>query len=196
MKTILYPLAEQLINLWCAELRDEYHIYIQAFPAIILEGEPHTLDITGEHYLFHSCAPIPETVIEHASRSRKIALFNKEIVYYYTVSNHNGTIVISVDMSSMIYGRSRVHIADVEYSRNEDQWIISASRYARASEADGFKGTIKECCLRIVDIEMQLGSPYDSMRRSYYDKYQDAMDRMLEIAIDPDGIRFNNYFGI
>lgn len=126
----------------------------------------------------------------------KVAIFNKEMVYFYKVTEHDGDVCISIGMSSLIYGRSNVHIADVIRPRKARDWEIKTLKYSRASEANGFKASLSECFRKIVDIELRSESPYESMKRAYPEEWHRAMHRQFIINLTPDGIRFNDYFGI
>lgn len=126
----------------------------------------------------------------------KVAIFNKEMVYFYKVTEHDGDVYISIGMSSLIYGRSNVHIADVIRPRNARDWEIKTLKYSRASEANGFKASLSECFRKIVDVEFRSESPYESMKRAYPEELHRAMHRQFIINLTPDGIRFNDYFGI
>ena len=126
----------------------------------------------------------------------KVAIFNKEMVYFYKVTENDGDVCISIGMSSLIYGRSNVHIADVIRPRNAGDWEIKTLTYSRASEANGFKASLSECFRKIVDIELRSESPYESMKRAYPEEWHRAMHRQFIINLTPDGIRFNDYFGI
>ena len=118
------------------------------------------------------------------------------MVYFYKVTEHDGDVYISIGMSSLIYGRSNVHIADVIRPRNARDWEIKTLKYSRASEANGFKASLSECFRKIVDIEFRSESPYESMKRAYPEELHRAMHRQFIINLTPDGIRFNDYFGI
>ena len=126
----------------------------------------------------------------------KVAIFNKEMVYFYKVTEHDGDVCISIGMSSLIYGRSNVHIADIIRPRNARDWEIKTLKYSRASETNGFKSSLSECYGKIVDIELRSESPYESMKRAYPEEWHRAMHRQFIINLTPDGIRFNDYFGI
>jgi hypothetical protein len=126
----------------------------------------------------------------------KVAIFNKEMVYFYKVTEHDGDVYISIGMSSLIYGRSNVHIADVIRPRNARDWEIKTLKYSRASEANGFMASLSECFRKIVDIELRSESPYESMKRAYPEEWHAVMHRQFIINLTPDGIRFNDYFGI
>ena len=126
----------------------------------------------------------------------KVAIFNKEMVYFYKVTEHDGDVCISIGMSSLIYGRSNVHIADVIRPRNARDWEIKTLKSSRASEANGFKASLSECFRKIVDIELRSESPYESMKRAYPEEWHRAMHRQFIINLTPDGISFNDYFGI
>lgn len=143
----------------------------------------HTEDIFP--YIFKSGHYVP-----------KVAIFNKEMVYFYKVTEHDGDVCISIGMSSLIYGKSNVHIADIVRPRNARDWEIKTFEYSRASKANGFKSSLSECYRKIVDIELRSESPYESMKRAYPEEWHAMMARPFVINLTPDGIRFNDYFGI
>ena len=92
--------------------------------------------------------------------------------------------------------RLDVHIADVIRPRKVCDWEIKTLKYSRASEANGFMASLSECFRKIVDIELRSESPYESMKRAYPEEWHRAMHRQFIINLTPDGIRFNDYFGI
>lgn len=126
----------------------------------------------------------------------KAAIFNKEEVYYYQIIENVGERRISINMSSLIYGKSNVHIADLVCQRFASKWEIVASNHSRAAEANGFKSSLSECFKKIVEIEKRTESPYESMKRTYPEEFQAAMERQFRVKISQNGITFNDYFSI
>ncbi len=126
----------------------------------------------------------------------KAALFNKEMVYYYQIIENAGEMRISIKMSSLIYGRSNVHLADLVCQRFASEWEIVASNYSRAAEANGFKSSLSECFKKIVEIEKHTTSPYESMKKAYTEEFYAAMERPFRVEISQNGITFNDYFSI
>lgn len=126
----------------------------------------------------------------------KAAIFNKEMVYYYRIVKQGGEIRIIFNMSSLIYGRSNVHLADLVCQRFASEWEIVASNYSRAAEANGFKSSLSECFKKIVEIEKHTTSPYESMKKAYTEEFYAAMERPFRVEISQNGITFNDCFGI
>ena len=126
----------------------------------------------------------------------KAAIFNKEEVYYYQIIENAGEIRISINMSSLIYGRSNIQIADLVCRRLSSQWEIVSSRYGRCADVNGFKSSLSECFRKIVEIEIRTESPYESMKRAYPEEFQAAMGRPFRVKISQNGITFNDYFSI
>lgn len=126
----------------------------------------------------------------------KAAIFNKEMVYYYQIIEDGEEIRIIINMSSLIYGRSNIHVADIVSRRHSSQWEIVSSRYGRVADVNGFKSSLCECFKKIVEKEKRLGSPYESMKRAYPKEFNAAMERPFRVEISQNGITFKDYFSI
>jgi hypothetical protein len=126
----------------------------------------------------------------------KIALFNEEEFYYYKVCCQNNEAVISLGVSSMIWGKSQVHIADIRRI-GEHKWELVAGRHSRTRSYNGYVGNIYECLSLILNEEERLGSPYEQMKQCYPDDYSEAMAKKLDVTIAEGGyITVNNWVGI
>lgn len=126
----------------------------------------------------------------------KAAIFNKEMVYYYRIVKQGGEIRIIFNMSSLIYGRSNVHIADIVFQRSSSAWEIVSSRYASEAGVNGLKSSLSECFMKIVETEKRLESPYESMKKAYPEEFHATMERPFKVMITQNGITFNDCFGI
>ena len=200
----LNGVARRIMDLWENELKDDYVLYvdtydIQGLPPGVVYGRGFILAPESEVQYFD--IPPLHTVLQSISNSTvgcvtKIALFNKEELYFYRLNAENDDVVITVGMSSMIYGRSNVYITDVRRV-GEQEWELLAGEHGRGRNYSGYVGSIQECLSRILDEEEQLGSPYESMKQEYPYEYSMAMRRELKVAIGKCwGMSVNDFFGI
>lgn len=192
-----------VIDLWNKELYTDYILYIDThdmvnMPAGVIYGTDFILN--SESSVKH---PIPSLYtisedIKDATDSyvAKVALFNKEEFYYYKVYSQNNEVIISLGVSSMIFGKSNVHITDIRRIE-EQKWELISKSYSRGKKYNGNIGDIHECLMQIVDEEKHLGSPYERMKRNYLNAYNSSMNQDLKVTILENGeIRVNNWFGI
>lgn len=205
LKTIkeLNSLAVNLMQLWNNMFVNGYVLYVDTHN---IEGLPHAVVygngflLSPESYVQH---PMPSlvTTIEQVSNARethvsKMALFDKEEFFYYKVVSSDDDVTILIGISSMIYGRSHGRIAECRKVDN-DMWQIVANHHNGAVICNGYLGSLQECFMRIIDVEMHSESPYEDMKEYYPERYESAMQRALIVNIEADGgINVNSWFGI
>lgn len=200
---VLNCLFEQVLVFWREHLKTEgYMIYIRTEDISDL-SYAYVYGWQENHALLHglqdyrSVEEIYSVIFNQSQHYvTKVAVFNREKVYFYEVRNDTKGLYISIGMSSIIFGRSNIHIADIICKDVINEWEISASRYARGSKFHGYKGTLKMCMWHIMENEAQSDCPFSPMTRAFSFEYHDAMRRQFVIKLSPDGIRFNDYFEI
>ena len=198
----LNSLLGMIHTLWVPNVKEGWALYVytnnipHADIGAVFGCKEYWCSVAGISDYRHAEYIYAEMICNSGHYVPKVAIFNKEMVYFYKVTEHDGEVCISIGMSSLIYGRSNVHIADIIRPHNASDWEIKTLKYSRASEANGFKASLSECFRKIVDIELRSESPYESMKIAYPEEWHRAMHRQFIINLTPDGIRFNDYFGI
>lgn len=200
----LNRVASLVIDLWESNLIDDYRLYIDThnihnLPEGVMYGRDYLLNPASE-VLLSDIPPLSNTkeTLSNASTGyvSKIALFNKEEFYYYWVCYRNNEVIISLGISSMIWGKSKVHIADIRRI-GEHKWELVAGRHSRTRSYNGYVGNIYECLSLILNEEERLESPYEQMKQCYPDDYSEAMAKKLDVTIAKGGyITINNWVGI
>lgn len=200
----LNKVASHIIDLWEGYLIDDFRLYIDThnihnLPDGVMYGRDYLLSPASK-VLLSDIPPLSNTkeTLLNASTGyvSKIALFNEEVFYYYRVCLRNNEVVISFGISSMIWGKSQVHIADIRRI-GEHKWELVAGRHSRTRSYNGYVGNIYECLSLILNEEKRLGSPYEQMKQCYPDDYSEAMAKKLNVIIAEGGyITVNNWFGI
>ncbi len=190
----LNSLATRVITFWAAELTDEYMLYVNTSKL---------MDFSEDGIVFNTndnCF-INEIVskIQNADNGfvNKIALFNKELFYYFVVNDVTDEYVeISVGLSSMIFGKSQLQITYARFNANTNLWILNAEKYHRGYVYNGYEGNIEQCLEIIFRKEQDMADPYESMYEEYPYEYERAMEKTINYEISNNGISVNNWFGI
>lgn len=196
----LNEIARFVIDLWGNNLYDDYVLYVDThnipgLPAGVIYGRG--LILSKESSVQLPVPTINDTInylLEATSGYvTKIALFNKEVFYYYKVECRNNELIISVNMSSMIYGKSMIHITDIKRIE-ENKWeLVARGSHSRGKRNKGYIGSLQECLSCVIDEEERLGSPYEQIK---YD-FNEVLKKDLKVTVSEDGsISVNNWIGI
>ena len=207
MRQILNSFALKFAEVLSKDCGEGYMLYLSTYaikdlPDGVMSGSVDGVQVNGnvvwlDHLTLGKYIESSDVSHDDNGYIDKCALFNKELTYYYVVSEIKGGIYIDVRVSSLIHGKSNMNIANLFYRPEQDCWEIVARRWCRAASLNGFMGSAEECVRQIVESERQKGNPYDDMNVSYYQAaYLPTMRRQFMVDVTSDGISFNGYFGI